>query len=64
MKLAGARRQFLQFFSDVLDEGWWNAVTHDFREFVVGQRRAVAGTPNDKFDLFDGKRRRKGANVE
>ena len=44
-RAAGAHRQFLQFFSDVLDEGWWNAVTHNFRKFVVWQTACSCRVP-------------------
>ena len=40
-RAAGAHCQFLRFFWDVLDEGWWNAVTYNFRKFVVGQINSV-----------------------
>ena len=32
-------------FSDVLDEGWWNPVTHNFRKFVVGQTACSCRVP-------------------
>ena len=41
-RAAGAHRQFQQFF---LDEGWWNAVTHNFRKFVVGQTACSCRVP-------------------
>ena len=44
-RAAGAHCQFLQFFSDVLDEEWWNAVTHIFLKFVVGQTACSCMVP-------------------
>ena len=32
-----SKPSILTVFSDVLEEGWWNAVTHNSRKFVVGQ---------------------------
>ena len=54
----------LTTFSDVLDEGWWNAVTHNFRKFVVGQTACSCRVPLTINLIFYGERRRKEAKVE